>query len=1587
MKERKVSRKVISIILSVLMVFGTMPMMAFVSTAAVTATDPVRSEGDWLQPPEPNSNNYDYWDSQFTGFDGKGGGAEYATVGLHGTLAAHDPDMHDELNRRMYCYFYFMQTSDNQVMTYQIHVIGKKNDVGSTRLTSIVTNYNNNVDFAAALNRYAALYPNPSVADEYPEYWTGGESNCTGFNPGPTFPYNSSLVDMTNTKTCHFYYTARFVADGAATYTPEWEINYSTRGNGLWGTYYDYTTSSLSDKSSTEPINYNPKFVITVVDLREVNTLIDIADNMNEDISSIINGRNFDGSVYYSQSEVDGVVAQLRALLLCDYSGLDAQIARGDAIETENYNGALGGKLYDQTKYDAFQVAFAAAKAVDRFYLDDDDNHTNQGMINAAASALQTAIDELMATRKYLVTYYVDGAVYARNTVDSSGSAYNFHDVTDHFITPPEKTGYRFIGWMDENGNLIRENTVITGDMTAYAKYYISLKGTLPYSSDGIWYHLASQDSGTTDDRGEFWVTMNVKDTDFYFVQTKEIESFSFYTDLTAYKNGGMNYARIKNVGFINDTDSNAFSALIENDGTSVSCLTGNAGPAPSDNDLDNDGVADGDLPGLDWADYFTQKSNCYVTWRYIYTFTADGAAEYNPKWNIEYRSGWTSDINVANRDLTATSNGISDTYVGFNIYVTDVREINNLLDKAESICNNNSGAVSQQDREALRGKVDSINNAYTLDGSVYYPQLEIDALVAELLAYIPSGDIPCDYTEFYEVFNRASQIDRDHGNDNNHYVDEVWDNFLACYQAAVDLDKNMMIDDANEHQQLIDTVTENLYFALEQFNYQTHVNQKANDTALINLVNSAIPTYGDDITDNANGKYDTTAYQNYLTALEQAQAVIAADYYLDPTGVNDNQAIIDSAYNALYAAIQVLNDPANQNDPCDYTALEEAISAASAITDNELFTPATYQALQDALADAQAVPSGLYDDDSGNNQQMIDDATDALVAAINNLLADAIANAQNVDTNGMTGDSIQDLNDTVSTAGTIAADSNSTPVEKSDAVIAIIDAIDALSADKSDLEIAIYSAGLIDTTDVPQALIDDLDSAVSYGQLVDGDSDASVASVEDATEQIRDAIADILQQIIDDASNADTDGMTTNSIQDLADAIDNAQAIHDDTDSNAYTLAETIADLQAALADLEPDKTELEDAITAAQNVDTTGIPQNLVDALEDAINDGNTVDGDPDATVPEIRDATDQIKDALEVILQNVITDAENTDTDGMTPESIQDLQDAIDAANDVLNEPDATAQDIADAISDIQNAVDSLEPDKTELKDAITAAESIDTTDLPQNLVDALEDAITNGNNVDHDPDATVPEIKDATDAINDAIDDILQHIIDEAKNTDTDGMTDDSKQDLQDAIDAAEDLLDPNRNPEATAQEKADAIDEIISAVTGLALNKITTKENVAVAVDRVTPVDTQYTYMVGLNPAGTVVSDIKAQLKNDESMIIITAADGNTELTANDLVGTGCLIKLVNANDHSVVYEVATVILYGDVNGDGLVDSDDKDIIGNDAFYGESNLTAGSVYYIAADLSKDGTLDAFDYFLVDGIMTGGREFDQTSELYK
>jgi len=202
-----------------------------------------------------------------------------------------------------------------------------------------------------------------------------------------------------------------------------------------------------------------------------------------------------------------------------------------------------------------------------------------------------------------------------------------------------------------------------------------------------------------------------------------------------------------------------------------------------------------------------------------------------------------------------------------------------------------------------------------------------------------------------------------------------------------------------------------------------------------------------------------------------------------------------------------------------------------------------------------------------------------------------------------------------------------------------------------------------------------------------------------------------------------------------------------------------------------------------------------------------------------------------------------------------------------------------------------------------------------------------------------------------------------------------MTPESVQALEDAI-AAGQVVD--NDPDATVEEISEATQAIIDAINGLEeIKQIIPATDSGIIIDRT---DTDYYYMVGLDASDTSFASVKAKLENDGRQVI--AFRGDTQLGDSDHIGTGCVIKCVSINDPTIVYEQATVILYGDINGDGFVDGNDYDGLFNETLF--NTPIEGKLFRAAGDLYKDGVIDGFDLSVIELHIAGSKSIDQAVE---
>ena len=113
---------------------------------------------------------------------------------------------------------------------------------------------------------------------------------------------------------------------------------------------------------------------------------------------------------------------------------------------------------------------------------------------------------------------------------------------------------------------------------------------------------------------------------------------------------------------------------------------------------------------------------------------------------------------------------------------------------------------------------------------------------------------------------------------------------------------------------------------------------------------------------------------------------------------------------------------------------------------------------------------------------------------------------------------------------------------------------------------------------------------------------------------------------------------------------------------------------------------------------------------------------------------------------------------------------------------------------------------------------------------------------------------------------------------------------------------------------------------------------------------------------GLRPDKNTVIQLQNELETDDLYIKIQNVKGEL-LDEEALVGTGATITFYSRSENQVVRTV-TVVLYGDVNGDGRIDETD-DAVMKQAVVAFSPAFENQWFEKAADTNRDGAVDAFD----------------------
>ena len=137
------------------------------------------------------------------------------------------------------------------------------------------------------------------------------------------------------------------------------------------------------------------------------------------------------------------------------------------------------------------------------------------------------------------------------------------------------------------------------------------------------------------------------------------------------------------------------------------------------------------------------------------------------------------------------------------------------------------------------------------------------------------------------------------------------------------------------------------------------------------------------------------------------------------------------------------------------------------------------------------------------------------------------------------------------------------------------------------------------------------------------------------------------------------------------------------------------------------------------------------------------------------------------------------------------------------------------------------------------------------------------------------------------------------------------------------------------------------------------------------------------YKVNINPEANTAAQVSDAVAM--SGHIISMVKNGAMMADGEKVGTGCEIYYSHLASYKLT-EVDTVILYGDLDGDGIIGIDDYAKMSAYVMGNTSVLADGSAFRRAADLNNDGEVDAFDLALLDLQMSSSRAIDQSTPQY-
>ncbi len=667
-------------------------------------------------------------------------------------------------------------------------------------------------------------------------------------------------------------------------------------------------------------------------------------------------------------------------------------------------------------------------------------------------------------------------------------------------------------------------------------------------------------------------------------------------------------------------------------------------------------------------------------------------------------------------------------------------------------------------------------------------------------------------------------------------------------------------------------------------------------------------------IYDNAaeSGLYTQSSLKALADAIDDASEAVSGTVYKSQETVNAQEKAIEDAVEGLEFI-------------ADYEAYYEAYEQATAIINKGNGTRSYKHSDFEEFTETIASINNNLDKDlnkTAENQTTIDNATQAILDAIETLNSHPLCNYENLEA-------------VIEMAENIIAEQTENPdTYTSSSIEALAEELEkAIAVNETELE--------SDKDGVNQKTIED-ETIALYEKITAVEKKADYSDFNSAVEQAEDIInnhadeyppeiIEELEKVIDKYNNEEnTDTYLDKDLSAITE--------------NQKTVDNAAADIASALENAANNKicdySALEAAIEAAQKIDTTDKTTSSAKLLEECLKEALEIAAiDPPLTVadPNNQKTIDDAAQALIDAVNNIKNKASAPDIDG----KIEEILDKVNNDDDDLGTGDRYDTDVEDEVKDkikeIQDTLDDLSEDDPALEEKLDEIEG---------KLSELEEYLDNNTYYFFDfldSDNTTVLAENVRIKTGEPLASVAPEV------SDYDNFEFDSW-----ANEAGEVVTD------ATADMSVHAL---------MAEKQIVAKETSEIVFD-----DEKNT-VYGIE-AGKTVDEVKALLENNADLIKVY--NYNDELLdGTDKVGTGSYIVLVSPSDSTVVKDTwQYIIIKGDVDGNGIINGNDYDI-SMSATFGEETYpvnennaqTVKDNFFKANDIDDDGVIDVVDTFQI------------------